>query len=362
MSSGCECGCKSHVRSCETEFQYAVKVVSGVIPGRGPGPTQGPPNPVAPGHYYTAINVHNPAKCGCVTFRVKVAQALPWENIESKVGRVTNFASFTLCADEALEIDNPQILKPFSPLPFVKGYVVIESPEELDVVAVYTVAQDYCGPCHSLYTERVPPRCVPVCEDLVLPINTGVADWQTVSVLGHPISPSRPVVDLAPYNSAWSAPPSGSTWVSSAASDVRNARAGQYIYQLIFDLCSGFSDPILHIDGLADNRADIFLNGHSAGAFHSFTAISSLTVPPANFVPGKNILQAVVTNSPGSRNRNPTGFAISGLLRVTRGRCPCAKLPLLPPRLEQPVRRPEKTEEPTERPQREKVRRPERAR
>jgi hypothetical protein len=62
-----------------------------------------------------------------------------------------------------------------------QGYLVVESDIELDVVAVYTTAQTAAGAVTNFYTERVPARCVPVCEDLVLPLHTGVADWQTTS-------------------------------------------------------------------------------------------------------------------------------------------------------------------------------------
>src|SRR6185503_13723311 len=84
--------------------------------------------------------------------------------------------------DESIEIDCPEVMSALSqpPPPFVKGYVVIESDVELDVVAVYTSAQSATGPVNTFHTERVQGRCVPVCEDLILPLNTGVADWQTI--------------------------------------------------------------------------------------------------------------------------------------------------------------------------------------
>lgn len=333
MCSGCESECKPQVRSCETEFQYAVKVVSGIVSPVVPG-TPALPNPVAPGHYYTAINIHNPAKCGCVTFRVKRAVASPWENIDSRPGPVSGFVPIKLCADEAIELDNTVIL---GRRQFVKGYVVIESSKELDVVAVYTASQDFCGPCNSFYTERVPGRCVPVCEDLILPISTGIADWQTVSTPGG--LPPGPVVDVIP-NGAWAAAPSGSSWVSAAATDSGTGSSaggppGTYTYQLKFDLCSGFSDPVLQIDGLADNSATIALNGNTVVTVPDYTTITSGTAL-SGFQVGTNTLQVNLTNS--STSANPTGFAIAGLLRVVRGRCPCSKLPiLLPPPLLTPI-------------------------
>jgi hypothetical protein len=214
----------------------------------------------------------------------------------------------------------------------VKGYVVVESPEELDVVAVYTVAQDFCGPCHGFYTERVPARCVPVCEDLILPISTGVADWQTVSAPG--VSPG-PVVKLTGSKpTSWLPAPSGSAWVSAAAGDSKNASPGEYTYDLSFDLCSGFSNPVLQMEVLTDNSSKIYLNPpNQIGTTPStgYAAITTITAPPGLFVPGTNVIRVVVTNDPPiDKGLAPTGFALAGLLRVQGGRCPCAKLPLLP--------------------------------
>jgi hypothetical protein len=250
------------------------------------------------------------------------------------MGTVTQFHPIKLCADQAVEIDSAQILGMFPKVPFVKGYVVIESPEELDVVAVYTVAQDFCGPCHGLYTERVPARCVPVCEDLILPISTGVADWQTVSTPSG--SSPGPVVELTgPKPVGWSPAPSGSAWVSAAALDSTNASLGDYTYDLSFDLCSGFSNPVLQLEVLTDNSSKIYLNppNQIGTTPHSgYTAVTTITASPGLFVPGTNIIRVVVTNEPGINkgDPDPTGFAVAGLLRVQGGRCPCAKLPLLP--------------------------------
>ena len=60
--------------------------------------------------------------------------------------------------DEALEIDCPDISKlAHTDAGFLKGFVVIESEVELDVVAVYTAAgRD--EQVETLHTERVPAR------------------------------------------------------------------------------------------------------------------------------------------------------------------------------------------------------------
>jgi hypothetical protein len=100
------------------------------------------------GVYYTAINVQNPNERP-IAFRKKVAIALPSE----KAGRVSNFFEAKLGPDQALEIDCPDILRHADSKGFLKGFVVIESDLELDVVAVYTTvgATERVG---TFFTER----------------------------------------------------------------------------------------------------------------------------------------------------------------------------------------------------------------
>ena len=120
-------------------LQYAAKVVEGRSQG----------DVVAPGEYWTAVNVHNPS-LRSAKFRFKVAVALP-----RRAGPVSPFHPLRLRADEALEIDRKTILELVDET-FVKGFVVIESPSELDVVAVYTAAP--AKGVETIHTERVPAR------------------------------------------------------------------------------------------------------------------------------------------------------------------------------------------------------------
>jgi hypothetical protein len=123
-------------------YQYAVKFVCG-----------SPEFPVvAPGRYFTAINVHNPGDQPA-RLQKKVAVALPGE----KAGPVSRFFQAQLRPDEALEIDCPDILRHAQLQEFLKGFVVIESQTLLDVVAVYTAGHT---PVETLDIERVPPRRV----------------------------------------------------------------------------------------------------------------------------------------------------------------------------------------------------------
>jgi hypothetical protein len=124
-------------------FQYAAKFVC----GRAESPM------VAPGTYYTAINVHNPSE-RAVVLRKKIAVALPGE----RPGPVSRFFDAKLGPDEAFEIDCPDILKHARARSgFLKGFAVIESDTELDVVAVYTAA-GATRQVETLDIERVPAR------------------------------------------------------------------------------------------------------------------------------------------------------------------------------------------------------------
>lgn len=287
---------------------------------------QGAATPVAPGQYYTAINIHNPDKCQDAHFRWKVAVANP-----DKPGPVSAYQDQrVLHPDEALEIDCPQVARVMQTLPppvpgFVKGYLLIESDIGLDVVAVYSGTPGACG-SNSFQTERVPARCVPVCEDLVLPLHTGVADWQTISPTVGPVA----VVNPRPF--PWATPPFGSFWVSEKISDGLGATPITRSYQLCFDLCFGFTPVPFQIQVLADGLvAQVYLNSHQlgSGVTGGWTNPTTLNITASDLTllrAGNNCLRIDVPN--GGEKNNPTGFALAGILRVGRGKCPCSPLPM----------------------------------
>jgi hypothetical protein len=308
--SSCQCG-QAH-GACATEFQYAVKIVCGEIVAS----QDNVPTPVAPGKYWTAINIHNPEKCQVAKLRWKVAIANP-----GKPGTVTAYSRIvTVKPDEALEIDCQQVMAVIPPPKpkFVKGYVVIESDRELDVVAVYSGTPGACG-SNSFHTERVQPRCVPVCEDLVLPLHTGFANWQTVSPIVGPVAPTS--------NSAWAPAPFGSSWVSQTSADGQGATTITRRYELCFDLCFGFTVPApIQLQALSDGPANVFLNNNLVGSVGGWTSVTPLTVNPNFLQAGKNCFRVDVVN--GGETNNPTGFALAGILSVIRGKCPCSPLPI----------------------------------
>jgi hypothetical protein len=136
------------------KFEYAAKFVCGLAvpsPGTVPGTL-----PVAPGYYYTAINVHNPSTTELNQIQKRFVIALPGE----AVGRKSGFTHEDLRADDAMEIDCPDIARrlDLGVGRFVKGFVVIRSTAELDIVAVYTAATSPTGAIVSMTLERVPKR------------------------------------------------------------------------------------------------------------------------------------------------------------------------------------------------------------
>ncbi len=135
--------------------QYAAKFVCGV-----PGPRQ---VDLANGQYRTIVNVHNPQLTRTIFVRLKIAAANP----ALEVGPITPFETLSVIADGAFQVDCPTILDRLNEPIFAEGFVVLQSPFELDVVAVYTAA-DPTGSdsviggsqAFAFHTERVPGRLV----------------------------------------------------------------------------------------------------------------------------------------------------------------------------------------------------------
>lgn len=136
------------------KFQYAVKFVCGKEYGKI----------LAKGRYYTAINVRNATDREIVVIK-KFAVALPSE----KPGPVTKVFEAKLGPQQVMEIDNADIFSHAKARGFVKGFAVIESDAELDIVAVYTVASLSTGEVVSLHIERITAKTsLLTCPDLVV--------------------------------------------------------------------------------------------------------------------------------------------------------------------------------------------------
>jgi hypothetical protein len=124
-------------------FEYAAKFVCGK-----PGADE-----LAPGVYFTAISVHNPTDHG-VKLRKKIAIA----GRREESGPLSEFFDARLGPDQALEIDCPDIRERARVSDdFLKGFVVLESDVELDVIAVYTAAGGD-GQLEAIDVKCVPPR------------------------------------------------------------------------------------------------------------------------------------------------------------------------------------------------------------
>ena len=115
--------------------EYAVKTICG-----------NPDRPaLANGTYFTAINVHNP---GSEPVRsAKLATTLGGQ----QPGAISPFWDSALKPDQALEIDCTDLFRRIQlRTRFIKGFVVIQSPSDLDVVGVYTAAPSPSGTVAAL--------------------------------------------------------------------------------------------------------------------------------------------------------------------------------------------------------------------
>jgi len=161
-------------------LQYVVKFVCGDWP-------YADWEEMAPGQYYTDVNIHNPND-KIIKFRKKIALD-GWA--PQHHGVMTSPIEVMLGPDEALEINCDDILEiilkagtvPGIPPDFVtfKGFVVIYSRVELDVAAIYTA-------CPIDWSDGIPGGC-----------NPGIAgDGISTIFVDQPIPPS-PVPAPAVY-------------------------------------------------------------------------------------------------------------------------------------------------------------------
>lgn len=129
----------------EGRFQYAAKFICGKSDSDETG--------VAPGQYFTMINVRNPSASREVRFTKKFAIAL----IKEKAGPLSRSFIALLRPDTAMGIDCVDIYghTAIAPGKFVEGFVVIVTPTELDVVGVYTAGTPAIS---TMHIERVPSR------------------------------------------------------------------------------------------------------------------------------------------------------------------------------------------------------------
>ncbi|MGH9936380.1 MAG: hypothetical protein ACREAM_09045 [Blastocatellia bacterium] len=127
-------------RNAQGRLLFPVKFLCGGIKSDPAMPEFG--DPLSPGTYLTAINIHNPNQ-NVVRFRKKALITNPQGQPQGIVGR---FVHESLEPNAGLEVDCKNIIELLGgnisfPKEFTKGFVVIEtipSTPFLDVVAVYT--------------------------------------------------------------------------------------------------------------------------------------------------------------------------------------------------------------------------------
>jgi hypothetical protein len=139
-------------------FEYAAKLVCGVQ-------ANAKNLQLTRGFYTTAINIHNPHS---VDLKFEKVLSLTYPPDEQKPGDVLPIAQDLLRPNEALAVDCEDIrtgVFPYGfPEPYIKGFVVIRSPQILDVSAVWTTAaldKTHRGIMHSsLDVEEIRPRLI----------------------------------------------------------------------------------------------------------------------------------------------------------------------------------------------------------
>jgi hypothetical protein len=175
-------------------YEYAIKIVCGMPATKA----------LAPGVYFTAINVHNPGS-DTVVFRKKFATTLP----EERPGAISPFSRNVLTPDQALEIDCTDIFRHAHLERWAKGFAVIQSPQPLDIVAVYT-GVGASRQVDVLALERVPARRIGSGG------GTGCPDLVVDSIL-------TPVWDAANHRSV----------ITASISNIGNAPAGASLARVV---------------------------------------------------------------------------------------------------------------------------------
>lgn len=138
-------------------FEYAAKIICGA---------QEDPSDMAlaRGLYATAINIRNTARKK-ISFTKTLALTVPPG--EQKSGKVIPIAKDTLGAGQALEVDCNDVRKRVFdgkfPAPYIKGFIVLQSPVALDVTAVYTVGSlmKEASTGNNIDVESIPERIIP---------------------------------------------------------------------------------------------------------------------------------------------------------------------------------------------------------
>jgi len=133
--------------------EYSSKFVCGTIQ-----PTTNINTPLNVGRYFTTVNVHNPAldRKALLWYKVAVSGEYP------ELMAPSLFKEAALTPDQSLYIDCEEIISLAAvALGFMEGWLVILTPEKLDVSPVYTAGSEQTiYPVQSIEIERVEPSKV----------------------------------------------------------------------------------------------------------------------------------------------------------------------------------------------------------
>lgn len=234
-----------------------------------------------------------------------------------QAGEVTEFFDAKLGPDQAFEIDCPNILSHTKTTSgkFLKGFAVIESPIELDVLAVYTAGE---RTVETLHMERVPARRMAHCENFRLDLSTndGGVPWKVKKDEDLKTKEPRPAVRFGPNND-WQ-------WVSGwidGKSTLTPTPKKTYTttYEYCFCLCTDFRQAELNLAFMVDDSAIVYLNGGRIGGVPLLNQQTGVgTTNQSAFHAGENCVTVEVNDTKPVL----TGFAVKGWMTSLGGRCP----------------------------------------
>lgn len=298
-------------------FEYVIKFVVGASPRS--------PEVLAPGYYWTAINLFNPSPCTDALLSWKAARALPgliagpsspWSLATLERGR--GFEIDNADIDRALQLagdDRKPFEHPLGSLAHAKGFVVIRSEVELDIVAVYTASEGHDRGL-ALHTERVVGRRIErrACGTTRFNLDTKADNgWLLVSTPNG----ASAIVPTVYRHPLWQSGSGGVKWFG-----YKTAASGVFAFERTFTLdCDGPYALTGHLSLRSDAGVRCLLNGtafaSAPGNYGVGMPIAQLPLPPSSLLRvGVNTLRIEVTNVDG-----PMGLMLDGQFDVQGASC-----------------------------------------
>jgi hypothetical protein len=108
---------------------------------------------IAPGTYFTAINVHYPSVHAGATVRKRFS----YGKVSEKPGQMSGWINVAMLPGETILIDCHDILSRLGNPPFAEGIAEIEATTDLDVIGVYT-SVGASSAVTTMEIDRVPKR------------------------------------------------------------------------------------------------------------------------------------------------------------------------------------------------------------